>query len=85
MDKNHLIANDFYRVRFLSIDYSGSFGMYLHPDLHRSYFERVVDQNPEELGAYRPGQYCSHQKKILNLILKKRYDFFKVFFISDNV
>ena len=28
----------------------------LHPDLHRRYFERVVDINPEKLGAYRPGQ-----------------------------
>ena len=57
IDKTHLIANDFFRVRFLSIDYSGSSGMQLHPDLHRRYFERVVDLNPEKMGAYRPGQY----------------------------
>ena len=57
IDKTHLIANDFFRVRFLSIDYSGSSGMQLHPDLHRRYFERVVDLNPEKMGACRPGQY----------------------------
>ena len=28
IDKNHLILNDFYRFRFLSIDYSGSYGSY---------------------------------------------------------
>ena len=31
--------------------------MQLHPALHRRYFERVVDLNPEKLGVYRLGQY----------------------------
>ena len=31
MDKNHLIANDFYRFGFLFIGYSG---MQLHPELY---------------------------------------------------
>ena len=31
--------------------------MSLHPDLHRRYFERVVDLNTEKLGSNRPGQY----------------------------
>ena len=39
MDKNHLIANDLSRFRFLSIGYSG---MQLHPELHRRYFERAA-------------------------------------------
>ena len=44
IDKNHLIAEDFYRFRFLSIDSS-------------VVFERVADLNREKLGAYKPGQY----------------------------
>ena len=44
-----MIANDFYRFRFLSIDYSG---MQLHSELHERYFERVGDLNPEKLSAY---------------------------------
>ena len=45
-------------------------------------FERVADLNREKLGAYKPGQYVSYQKNILNLVLKKR--FFKDFLKSDN-
>ena len=42
-------------------------------------FERVADLNREKLGAYKPGQYVSYQKNILNLVLKKRLDFCKDF------
>ena len=45
--------------------------MQLHPDLHRRYFERVVDLNPEKMGAADLAN-ISHQKKILNLVLKER-------------
>ena len=42
----------------------------LHPDLHRRYFERVVDLI---LKNWAPTDLAniSHQKKILNLVLKK--------------
>ena len=51
IDTIHLIANDFYRFVFLSIGYSG---IWLHPGLHRLYFERAAGLNREKLGAYRP-------------------------------
>ena len=54
MDKNPLIADDFYRFQFLSIGYSG---VYQYPELHWRYFERAVDLNCEKLGAYKPGQH----------------------------
>ena len=31
--------------------------MQLHPKLHRRYFARVGDPNPENMGAYKPDQY----------------------------
>ena len=49
---------------------------------HRSYFERVGYLNPENLAPINLAN-MSHQKKILNLILKKREDFFKYLFKSD--
>ena len=36
------------------------------------------------IGAYKPCQYVSYQKNILNLVLKKRLDFCKDFLKSDN-
>ena len=54
MDKNHLVANEFYRFRFLSI---GNSGMQLHPELHRRY----ADLNCKKLPN------TSHHK-ILNLL-----------------
>ena len=51
IDKNHLIANDFYPFWFLSIGYSG---ILLHLELHRCYFERAAGLNHEKLGAYKP-------------------------------
>ena len=51
IDKHYLIANDFYRFRFFSIGYSA---IYIHPELHRRYFERAAGLNRKKLGAYKP-------------------------------
>ena len=40
--------------------------MQLHPELHRLYVERAADLNCEKLPN------TSHQKRILNLVLKNR-------------
>ena len=46
-------------------------------------FERVVDLNPEKLGAYRPGQYKPSEEDF-KPGFKEKMRFFKDFFISDN-
>ena len=47
-------------------------------------FERVVDLNPEKLGAYRPGQYKPSEEDF-KPGFKEKMRFFKYLFISDNV
>ena len=69
-----MIANDFYRFRFLSIDYSG---IQLHPELQRRHFERVGNLNPENLTAYKPGQYQSPEKDFKPGFKKEILMFFK--------
>ena len=69
-----MIANDFYRFRFLSIDYSG---IQLHPELQRRHFERVGNLNPENLTAYKPGQYQSSEKDFKPGFKKEILMFFK--------
>ena len=87
---NQLIANDFYRFSFLSIDF---FGIQLHPELHRGYFQKEGDLNPENLGKQKISRVeteptnlanTSHQKKVLNLVFKERIlRFLKYLFKSD--
>jgi len=65
------------------MDYSGSSGMQLHPDLQPHYFGRVVDLNPEKIGTYRPGQYQPSEG--FKPGFKEKIRFFKDFFIRNNV
>ena len=55
------------------------FDFYLFATLGCNYtrnFERVAGLNREKLGTFKPG-HINHQKKILNVVLKKRSDFLK--------
>ena len=49
-----MIADDFYRFRFLSIDYSS---MQSHLELHWRCFLKGGRSKYDKLGAYKPGQY----------------------------
>ena len=72
VNKNHLIADYFYRFQFFSFGYSG---MQLRSELlQECYFEREQGLNREKLGAYKPG----YQKKTLNLVFMKGKTFLKI-------
>ena len=75
-----MIADDFYRFRFLSFDYSG---MQLHVELDRRYFERVGDLNPENLSAYKPGQYQPSEEDLKPGFNERILRCFKDLFESD--
>ena len=71
VDKNHLIADCFYRFRFLSIDNSGSPGC----NCTRIYTDVILKGwQIQILKNWAPTNLAntSHQKKILNLVLIKR-------------
>ena len=73
----------FYRLGFVSIDYSER---HLdRPELHRRYFERVGDLNPENLAVYKPGQYQSTEEDFKPGFKEKRRFFLKIYVKVINV
>ena len=71
IDKNHLIATDFYRFRFLSIDHTWNC-----TDVVFGWAADLITR--EKLGAYKPGQNKPSEEDF-KLGFKEKIRFLRVF------